>query len=201
MSRIKLTKSELRSQQYKFTQLNKYLPTLQLKKSMLQSEINALSLEIENLVLLYQKEEDYVSEFALLLSGDDLSELFESIQIEQVFLDKDNIAGVEFPSFKGAEFKKINYSLFTTPYWWDRAIESIQELLIAREKVRVAEEKKKALEKELREVSIRVNLFEKILIPRSLANIKKIKIFMGDQELASVAQAKAAKKKIMEKRG
>jgi V/A-type H+-transporting ATPase subunit D len=65
--------------------------------------------------------------------------------------------------------------------------------------ISIAEEKKIALEKELREVSIRVNLFEKILIPRCEENIKKIKIFLGDQLLAAVSQAKVAKTKIEER--
>ena len=62
------------------------------------------------------------------------------------------------------------------------------------------EEKKRSLEKELRDVSIRVNLFEKVLIPRCREAVKKIKVFLGDQELAAVAQAKVAKQKIEEKR-
>jgi len=41
-----------------------------------------------------------------------------------------------------------------------------------------------------------VNLFEKILIPRAKKNIKKIKVFLGDQELAAVSRAKVAKNKI-----
>ncbi|HEY5259666.1 MAG TPA: V-type ATP synthase subunit D, partial [Rhabdochlamydiaceae bacterium] len=53
--------------------------------------------------------------------------------------------------------------------------------------------------KELRDVSIRVNLFEKILIPRAQGNIRKIKIFLGDQQLAAVCQAKVAKQKILER--
>ena len=57
--------------------------------------------------------------------------------------------------------------------------------------------KKAALAKELREVSIRVNLFEKIMIPRAKENIKRIKIFLGDQQLAAVSQAKESKKKIL----
>jgi V/A-type H+/Na+-transporting ATPase subunit D len=48
-------------------------------------------------------------------------------------------------------------------------------------------------------VSIRLNLFEKVLIPRAQKNIKKIKIFLGDQELAAVCQAKVAKRKIEER--
>lgn len=50
------------------------------------------------------------------------------------------------------------------------------------------------------EVSIRLNLFEKILIPRTKKNIKKIEVFLGDQELAAVAQAKVAKSKILKKK-
>ena len=46
MAEIKLTKNELRSQQNKLNQLEKYLPTLQLKKAMLQIEVNEARLEI-----------------------------------------------------------------------------------------------------------------------------------------------------------
>ncbi len=81
--------------------------------------------------------------------------------------------------------------------WFESAILGIKELVTVRERIRIAEEKKRALEKELREVSIRVNLFEKILIPRAQENIKKIKIFLGDLQLAAVSQAKVAKKKIL----
>jgi V/A-type H+-transporting ATPase subunit D len=93
-------------------------------------------------------------------------------------------------------FREPDYALFDTPVWTERAVELVSEVVILREKISIAEEKKRALEKELREVSIRVNLFEKILIPRAQENIKKIRIFLGDQQLASVAQAKVAKKKI-----
>ena len=39
MAEIKFTKTELRSQQLKLDRLRKYLPTLQLKKAMLQVEV------------------------------------------------------------------------------------------------------------------------------------------------------------------
>ena len=41
-----------------------------------------------------------------------------------------------------------------------------------------------------------MNLFEKVLIPRADRNIRRIRIFLGDQQLAAVAQAKVSKKKI-----
>ncbi len=39
MSEVKLTKNGLRAEQQKLAQLSKYLPTLQLKKAMLQVQV------------------------------------------------------------------------------------------------------------------------------------------------------------------
>ncbi len=47
MAEIKLTKNELRAQEQKLGQLEKYLPTLQLKKALLQSEVYDARLEIK----------------------------------------------------------------------------------------------------------------------------------------------------------
>ncbi|MDN3507967.1 MAG: V-type ATP synthase subunit D, partial [Simkaniaceae bacterium] len=90
---------------------------------------------------------------------------------------------------------------FDTPLWFDDVKRQLRAFKTGEEKVAVAKARKEALEAELRDVSIRVNLFEKIIIPRTQANIKKIKVFLGDQQLAAVAQAKIAKRKIAAKRG
>jgi V/A-type H+-transporting ATPase subunit D len=108
----------------------------------------------------------------------------------------ENVAGVEIPLLDKVVFRPNEYSLFDTPAWTDRATELLRELVTVRETINIGEEKRRALEKELRDVSIRVNLFEKVLIPRAEENIKKIRIFLGDQQLGAVAQAKVAKKKI-----
>ena len=57
-------------------------------------------------------------------------------------------------------------------------------------------EKKAILDEELRSVSIRVNLFEKRLIPDTEHDMAKIKIFLGDQDLAAVSLSKLAKEKL-----
>jgi V/A-type H+-transporting ATPase subunit D len=63
----------------------------------------------------------------------------------------------------------------------------------------VLTERRIILEKELRDVTVKVNLFDKILIPRAEANIKKIKIALDDQQLAQIANAKKAKELILKK--
>jgi len=197
VAEIKFTKTELRMQQLKLERLGKYLPTLQLKKAMLQMEVNCAQLEIEEYSAQFGQVEQQASRYCSLFTDKGASQLFSSVTILTVEKSYENVAGVDIPLFEKVVFAPGAYSLFDTPVWLDSAIDGVKQLLSVREKIKVAKEKKQALEKELREVSIRVNLFEKILIPRAVENIKKIKIFLGDQQLAAVSQAKVAKKKIL----
>ena len=200
MEKIRLTKSGLRQEQYKLQQLRIYLPTLKLKKAMLQQEIYSTQMEIHalNKKLILMKEE--IEKFAALLEEKYERSILSFIEVKHVQKRYENIAGVEIPVFEAVIFPEEDYSLFDSPIWFDSALSKIKKMLQKREEIYVVEEKKRALEKEFRDVSIRVNLFEKILIPRALGNIKKIMIFLGDQELASVATSKVAKVKILERK-
>ena len=197
MADVKLTKTDLRIQQVKLAQLRKYLPTLQLKKAMLQAEVNQTQLEIEGLIKEMKEAEERVEKYCALFSERNTGDFFAAISIVEVKKSYENIAGVDIPVFEEVVFAPASYALFDTPVWFESAMVGVKNLMTVREKVKILEEKKRALEKELREVSIRVNLFEKIMIPRATQNIKKIKIFLGDQQLAAVSQAKVSKKKIL----
>jgi len=194
---IKLTKNELRAQQTRLYQFQRYLPTLQLKKAMLQFEVSLALMEIQKLREEFDAIWVRVADFSPFLVEKVAVNIVEYADIVHVKKQYENIAGVEIPIFKNIFFREPEYFLFDTPVWTERATEILRELVTVREKIGVAEEKRRALEKELREVSIRVNLFEKVLIPRAQENIKKIRIFLGDQQLSAVAQAKVAKRKIM----
>lgn len=198
MAEIKLSKNELRAQQNRLQQLRKYLPTLQLKKAMLQLEVSEAKSEIAMLEQAYEKVKTWIESFSYVLSVSTVVDLPKVTEIQEVKKRFENIAGVEVPVFEGVVFKPVEYSLFETPPWLDSAILGLRKMAEAKARVNIAIDKKNALEKELREVSIRVNLFEKVLIPRALQNIKKIKVFLGDQQLAAVSQAKVAKAKIEE---
>ena len=200
MAGIKLTKNELRLQQNRLSQLQKYLPTLQLKKAMLQAEVNEARIEIVKFEEEYTRVHLAVENYSSLLLEKSSVDPKSLIKIKEVHKRYENIAGVEVPYFDGIEFEKITYSLFETPPWIDAVVEGLRNMTEARVKVKIAEEKEEALEEELRQVAIRVNLFEKILIPRALKNIKSIKVFLGDQQLAAVSRAKVAKNKIEERK-
>ncbi len=195
MSDLKLTKTELRAQQMRLMQFLRYLPTLQLKKSMLQFEVMAADMEISRLRDDLSLSMRQAEAFAPFLVEKVSIDLVGSADILHVKKRYENVAGIEIPILDAVVFREMQYALFDTPPWADRAIEILRDLAAVREKLVIADEKKEALEKELREVSIRVNLFEKILIPRSKENISKIRIFLGDQQLAAIATAKVAKRK------
>ena len=60
----------------------------------------------------------------------------------------------------------------------------------------VLDEQVRLLEKELLSTSQRVNLFEKVKIPETEENIKKISIYMADQQVSAVVRSKISKRKI-----
>lgn len=197
MAQVKLTKTELRSQQYRLNQLEKYLPTLQLKKAMLQAEVTKAAVELVALQKHFDVSIEKVELFAALLTDQNAYILFESVKVTSFRKSHENIAGVDIPIFEELIFVPPTYSLYGTPVWMESAIHEVKELITYREKIRIMQKRKEALEKELREVSIRVNLFEKIMIPRAREHIRKIKVFLGDQELAAISQAKVSKEKII----
>ena len=200
MSEIRLTKNELRSQQHKLNQLTRYLPTLQLKKAMLQLEVLAVAQVIEEVEGEFDRLREKAMRFAPMLSFPGMKGFLAALEIKEIFTSLENIAGVEITNLEEINFEEVNYSLLQTPFWWDSALFKLRELVNFREKIFFLKNKKKLLEEELRAVSIRVNLFEKILIPRARANIKKIKVFLGDLELSAVATSKVAKQKIEAKK-
>ena len=200
MSNVKLTKNQLKIEQTRLQRLKKYLPTLQLKKAMLQSEVERAREELESLEKAYGGAEEALRK--------ERSRLHEPLGVPQQDLEAvkevkkrtDNIAGVEIPVLDQIVFADVSYSFFNTPPWLEIWKEEVRKVARLRIEIDIAREKIKALFHEWREVSIRVNLFEKVLIPRTEKNIRKIKVFLGDLILAGVARAKVAKAKILEKK-
>ena len=199
MAVIKLNKTELKTQKNLLAQLSKYLPTLQLKKQQLQAEVEnsrnmAAAVEAE-----IARRKDAAAKWAVLLSRKLTLNIYQLVAVEEVLTEAENIAGVDVRVFKDIRFKPFEYSFFSTPIWLDRAFEELRALVAEREKLKIVHERFDILSEELRQTSIKVNLFEKRKIPECKENIKKISIFLGDQEIAAICNAKIAKDKLKRK--
>jgi len=89
---VKLTKNELRIQQNRLNQLQKYLPTLQLKKALLQLEVQEARSEIVHLEKNYEKLHDEVESYSLLISDRFTIDLTEAVKVLKVDKHFENVA-------------------------------------------------------------------------------------------------------------
>lgn len=200
MAELKFTKQELRQQQIKLHQLQRYLPTLQLRKALLQSEVGNAKNQKDELRAKHHDAWKTLSSASSLLALNPYISLDHATALSSIEKEMENIAGVEVPILKSCSFHPYTYDLYDTPPWLDAFVEELRAFKLLAVKISVSDDRLAILNRELRDVYIRVNLFEKVLIPRCLKNIKSIKIFLGDLELASIAQAKIAKTKINERK-
>ncbi|MDD2478421.1 MAG: V-type ATP synthase subunit D [Victivallaceae bacterium] len=200
MAKIKLSKSELKTQQDALKQFMRFLPTLQLKKQQLQMEIRRSTERME------ENESEYRQALAELQSwvalfGDDVAaaRLIEIVSLTGITSESWNIAGVEVPVFKEATFDVKSYDLYLEDAWFSDAVNKIQELIILRESGKLLKEQNHLLSRELTTTSQRVNLFEKIKIPECRENIRRIRIYLSDMDTSGVVRSKIAKKKTQER--
>jgi len=191
----KFNKTALKGQRDSLAKYQKFLPILLLKKMQLQLVIRQLEPVLEAKRRELEETLTSVRPWAKLLSEPSV-DIEDYLRIEEVRTKKDNIAGVEVPEFDQVVYKDFFYSLFATPAWLDKAVDALRRLVAVREELQVLLEKDRLLREELRTTTQRVNLFEKKLIPELRENIRKIKIFLGDEETAAVGRAKLAKGKL-----
>ena len=195
MAKIKLTKNELKVQKDALKMYRRYLPTLTLKKQQLQSEIRtieakakAVRKERENLEFGFREWIAVFSEIDAFPKG--------IITVSNIRKGKGNIAGVDIPTFEGADFKRGDYDLYETPLWVDISANHMEKAMSLDLEAEVLDEQVRLLEIELLSTSQRVNLFEKVKIPETEENIKKISIYMADQQVSAVVRSKISKRKI-----
>jgi len=196
MAKIKHTKNELKAQRESLKRFERFLPMLQLKKQQLQSEIQTIEHKIAQKQAEYESLLSAMSSWVKLLSEPvDLPSL---LTLKEVVTEEGNIAGVAIPILVDVKTDRSDYDLFATPLWLDDAIASLEQQIGLRAEVDVLREQKACVEEELRVTSQRVNLFEKVKIPECKENIRVIKIFLGDEQTASVARGKIAKRRTVD---
>ena len=110
-----------------------------------------------------------------------------------------NIAGVDIPVFEKAIFTEKEHDFITTPLWVDYGIEAVKKVMTLNARTEVLKKQDEIIREELRITTQRVNLFEKVKIPQTRENIRRIQIYLGDMQTAAVVRGKIAKEKIGKK--
>lgn len=170
----------------------RFLPSLDLKRQQLIAERNkarrrVAEMENEREALFRAAGEEVPM---LAMDGIDLEGL---ARLKGARYGEENVVGVILPVVDRVEVEIADYGLLVLPHWVDRVAELLRRSLRLEVEIMVARERVQLLEQAVKKVTQRVNLFEKVLIPRAQAQIRKIQIFLGDAERAGVVTAKLAK--------
>jgi V/A-type H+-transporting ATPase subunit D len=193
VAKIKFTKNELKNQRDALERYQRFLPTLQLKKQQLQAEVRTVRGELDDRKGELHKAKDDLSRWRALFSElDDPEQYLGAPDIEKAEV---NVVGVVVPVIQAVRFKRVELDYFSEPMWLTAGLDMLERLVRLSLDIAALKERLELLEDELRVTTQRVNLFEKVKIPEARDNIRRIRIFMGDEQTAAVARAKIAKGK------
>jgi V/A-type H+-transporting ATPase subunit D len=191
--RVKLNKISLREQKQKLGMYQRFLPALEARKQQFLLELaavrQAIRLEEARLRELLERISAWSS-----LYWDLQDAIADSIRIREIALGVKNVAGLKVPQFHSVVFEDPPYSLFATPYVFEEVVAFTREAISMREAIRILREQEKVLWDGFRKTSQRINLYEQVLIVDCRENIRKITVYLQDQQAASVGVAKVAKR-------
>ena len=193
MAKLKKTKNELKAQREALRRYERFLPTLELKKQQLQREVRRVEVALRECAVQEDALLERLRPWVKLLSLP--PDLGDYVRLEAIEQDTANVAGVSVPVLVRSRFAEPEIDYFDTPPWLEDAIAALSEFTSIRAGHRVLKRQKELLGEELRITAQRVNLFEKVMIPRADDNIRIIRIALGDAQTAAVARAKLAKRK------
>jgi V/A-type H+-transporting ATPase subunit D len=195
MPAVKLTKNELKREKDALKRYRRYLPTLILKKQQLQMVIRQLESRLADEALKRRELIDGATPWLDLFA--EPFPFHQWLKVKDVQTEAANVAGVEIPVFRAIEYQTEEHDLFMTPPWVDAALSLYARLSRLDVEIGLLRKQVSLLAVELRVTSQRVNLFEKVKIPQALENIRRIQIFLGDQQTAAVVTGKTAKRNLL----
>lgn len=194
MAKLQLSKSALAHEQKSLKTFQRFLPSLDLKRQQVMAERAKARQALEETRREIQRFRAEAGEKLPMLAIREV-DLTDLARLTKVTLGTENIVGTRLPKLDEIEVEVRPYALLGRPHWVDRTAEILRDMLELRIRVQVEERRVALLEAAVKTVTQRVNLFEKVLIPSAQQNIKRIKIYLSEQQTAAVSRSKLSKKK------
>ena len=195
MAKIPYSKQSLTQLRRQHALYQRVLPSLDLKRRQLTGEVTKARKQLRaDEEKLQAFKEDCATRIPMLANPDiDLSDL---VQITRLDVEEVNFVGVRLPELVDLQTEIDPYSLLGKPHWVDPLADDLQSMARHVAELAVSRQRLNVLEKALRRITQRVNLFEKVLIPEAEEMIRKIRIFLADAERAAVVRSKIFKNKL-----
>lgn len=194
MARLQLSKSALSRERGNLERFERFLPSLDLKRQQVTAERSKAARRLAETRREIDKSIKEAGEKLPMLANGDV-DLTDLAKITDVKLDAENVVGTSLPRLKAVQVEVRDYALMGKPLWVDAAVQVLRRMLELRIQVQVEERRLAMLDEAVKTVTQRVNLFDKVLIPRARKSIKRIRIYLSDMETAAVVRSKIAKNK------
>jgi V/A-type H+-transporting ATPase subunit D len=191
---VKLNKGELSRQRGQMELLEKLLPSLDLKRRQLTVQRESERQRFSELEAARDELRQRVGRELPMLADTDV-DLTELVRVDSCEVADENVAAVRLPVLGQVRFAEGDYSSLGRPFWVDVTVERLREASRLELELLVARERLRRVEAAVLRVTQRVNLFERVLIPRARQNIARIRLHLGEAERAAVVQAKLSKAK------
>jgi V/A-type H+-transporting ATPase subunit D len=194
MARLALNKSSLSKLSRQLGTYERFLPSLDLKRKQLMAERARAQAALRQTGRAMDLLHECVAEQLPMLASREI-ELTNLVRLKAVRLGEENVVGTRLPRLEAAELERREYGYLGMPQWVDRLSDELARMLELRVRLRVEQRRLALLEEAVRKVTQRVNLFEKVLIPRTKEHIRNIRSYLSDGERAAVVRSKIATRK------
>lgn len=194
MAKLALNKTTLNREGRRLKAFRQFVPALDLKRKQLLAERQETSRLLKGNYSQLKDLQQRVSEQLPMLASTEI-QLNSLLQVKNVDVRYANLVGLELPELAAFEVDVQQYSRLLLPHWIDPLLKLQQQTLKLEVEIQVFEQRLLLLEEGLQKTTQRLNLFDKVLIPETQANIRKIRIALSDAERAGVVRAKIAKNK------
>jgi V/A-type H+-transporting ATPase subunit D len=194
MARLQLNKSSLAREQKNLKTYQRFLPSLDLKRQQLMAERAKARHQIDETRRQIDELARDVGRKLPMLANENV-DLRGLVSVERVEFDEENVVGTILPKLKRMEVRVKEDAPMTKPHWVDAVVAILHDMLELRLRVQVEERRLELLDRAVKTITQRVNLFDKVLIPQARSNIKKIRIYLSDEEMAAVVRSKISKSK------
>jgi V/A-type H+-transporting ATPase subunit D len=194
MARLSLSKTALHKESAQLKRYRQYLPSLDLKRRQLLAErYRAAASLAETERMMRQCREFVLRELPML--AETQVRLQGLVTISSIKVSEENIVGIHVPVLEHIDIHVQPYSTYAKPHWVDAAVIQLKRMMELKVKYQVGRRRLDTLDTAVKKVTQRVNLFDKVLIPKAEQNIKRIRISLSDTERAGVVRAKITKQK------
>jgi V/A-type H+-transporting ATPase subunit D len=199
MAKELLNKSVLHRMQAQLTLYEKVLPSLDLKRKKLLAESGRTRQAQQQLRSEQEAYNDETARRYPMLLERTLGHQ-KLVRIEKIDESVRNVVGVRLPELTRVVFAPPAYTLLGTPAWTELLVTRMQTAVEMELEGDFIKRRIRLLERALKKVTQRVNLFEKVLIPQTKEQIKKTVIALEEVHRSSVIRSKLAKAKHREVR-